>query len=387
MKKHFILILTFFLAVNFYGCKTESTESTVESYLQENSVINYEETPYYYFNDPAERFNNDMRYISEYNAECKRYSFDAGCRRYSDNDDGDTLIYRDYLNGVEITGFEGWDTYIRIPATIEGKAVIKIGGSFFTDEKTGEPMFHGCFFGRTEVREIFIPLKVKEIVFGALNIKGLELIDVDEKNPYYSSKDGILYNKDGTAELCVPDNYIKPDKSYESIPGYMDYISDRFQGDFTSFCGTPGMSNNEKAKDFYRKNVRKSGNYLVTNYLDGICINKVIDMKKWDCKIPEQIEGLPVVKLGSWLDDENNEQPYASIDFNKSNGKPVRMSKTVKYIDRNNLDNGWVYIYYYPIDKDNPYYAADEDAIGMYAIENGVKYPAYYNMYDDYGVY
>lgn len=176
----------------------------------------------------------------------------------------------------------------------------------------------------------------------------------------------------------------KIDDSYKSIAGYKEYISDRDKGEVTSFCGMATiLEKNNKARSYYKNNVRKSGNFLITNYLDGICINKVIDITKWDFKIPEQIEGLPVIKLGSYLDNNDCFRPFASlvgvnVKFVMDEGgyKVVRLSKNVKYIEADNLFRYENYIIY-SVDKENPYYGTDKELTELYAMENGFVQPAY----------
>lgn len=172
--------------------------------------------------------------------------------------------------------------------------------------------------------------------------------------------------------------------SYKSIEGYKEYISNKDKGRITSFCGmSTVLESNDKARSYYKNNVRKSGNFLITNYLDGICINKVIDITKWDFKIPEQIEGLPVIKLGSYLNNNDYSRPFASlvgekVNFAKDEGgyKVVRLSKNVKYIEAVNLYRYENFIIY-SVDKENKYYGTDKELQELYALENGFIQPAY----------
>jgi hypothetical protein len=194
--------------------------------------------------------------------------------------------------------------------------------------------------------------------------------------------DNSINSKKDSSSIVSNYAHTQNDETFKAIPGYKEYVNDRNTGNITSFCGTvPSVSNNKKARAYYKKNVRQSGNYLITNYLDGICINKVVDIEKWDYKIPEQIEGLPVVKLGCWLDGDSIE-PFVVIDQSSYSAKEVQLSKFVKYIDSENLDRYWLYIYY-SVDKTNPYYTTDENLDALYAIENGEKKSAYNYDYSD----
>ena len=60
-------------------------------------------------------------------------------------------------------------------------------------------------FAYSYIKNIFIPQKAKFISDGVLDFTyGAESVTVDEKNPYYSSYDGVLYNKDKTTLISCP---------------------------------------------------------------------------------------------------------------------------------------------------------------------------------------
>ena len=173
-------------------------------------------------------------------------------------------------------------------------------------------------------------------------------------------------------------------KNYKDIPGYIEYISDRNEGRFTSFCGmVPSIYDNKKARSYYKKNIRKAGNFLVTNYLDGICINKVINRKKWDGKIPEKIDGLNVIKLGcNYSSCDGKYCDVKSFTCGKkiySKYSEVFLPKSIKYIDNYNIASEEIR-HCYVVDKDNPYYINDGDL--LYAIDkNGRKHEAHIYSY------
>ena len=173
-------------------------------------------------------------------------------------------------------------------------------------------------------------------------------------------------------------------KNYKDIPGYKEYISDRNEGRFTSFCGmVPSIYDNKKARSYYKKNIRKAGNFLVTNYLDGICINKVINRKKWDGKIPEKIDGLNVIKLG--CNYSSCDGKYCDVKSFTCGKKYILsilkffLPKSIKYIDNYNIASEEIR-HCYVVDKDNPYYINDGDL--LYAIDkNGRKHEAHIYSY------
>ncbi len=62
-----------------------------------------------------------------------------------------------------------------------------------------------AFMGCASLRSIRIPAGVTSIGENAFNgCSSLEAIEVDADNAFYSSRDGVLFDKDGTALLCVP---------------------------------------------------------------------------------------------------------------------------------------------------------------------------------------
>ena len=132
-----------------------------------------------------------------------------------------TYYVKEYLDGWEIVDVisnffyysQDIDTtkqveIIKIPESYKNKKIIKLGGTFEFCE-TGFYDFYNCLNFNYNLKKVYIPSTIKEIVKGTFdeNKDKFERIEVDKKNQYYSSKNGILYNKDGTIELCVPNNH------------------------------------------------------------------------------------------------------------------------------------------------------------------------------------
>lgn len=181
----------------------------VESYRQPGAEIFFKKDPYYNYGDAIDNFQFEPGWdddlYSYYNKNRKEIRLN-----------GDNIVYKDYRNGVEIMQYLSLKKHIIIPEKINGKKVIKLGGFIVGLEPPGyglsdddietSPMAKWpCLFSCTNMENVFIPAGVKEIQYG--NFDGwLKKITVSKKNKYYSSKDGILYNKKGTRKLCVP-NY------------------------------------------------------------------------------------------------------------------------------------------------------------------------------------
>ena len=58
--------------------------------------------------------------------------------------------------------------------------------------------------GSNTVRKVTIPASIKYISYSALTKPGLMQIEVDDRNPYYKSINGVLYSKDGKTLICFP---------------------------------------------------------------------------------------------------------------------------------------------------------------------------------------
>ena len=154
--------------------------------------------------------------------------------------------------------------------------------------------------------------------------------------------------------------------NYAQTDGYTEYISDQNTGceKMPSFSTTPSMFNSEKACEYFKNNSRRSGDYLITNYLDGVCINRYYGDDK-TIEIPEKIDGLNVIKLGSFLEDDVYGAFSDTWDCN------LVIPKTVKYIDSEVLAM-YIMMVDSPynnriksvtIDEDNPYYCSIDSSI------------------------
>ncbi len=159
--------------------------------------------------------------------------------------------------------------------------------------------------------------------------------------------------------------------NYKSEEGYHEYISDSNSGydDAPYFACKSSMINNEKARCYYKENSRRSGNYIITNYEDGICINKCLGDEPMD--IPSEIEGKPVIKVGSYLKNDEVYPAYYDWGF-----CTMKIPKTVKYIEDNFYSYTGPDLYSYnesmkeftlitsiQVDTDNPYYTSKNGSL------------------------
>lgn len=174
-----------------------SCDNYKESYLASDSKINNKNVPYFYYEIVGEETewydNNNVIELK------KSYKYD----------EENMVYYKDYLNGIEIVKCNSLNKNVTIPKSIEGKDVIKFYGYIDKEylEEDLDYSLRSCFDTNTKFKVINIPLTIKEIVKGTFDVETLERIEVDKNNPYYSSKDGILYDKSGKIRLCVPPNH------------------------------------------------------------------------------------------------------------------------------------------------------------------------------------
>ena len=138
---------------------------------------------------------------------------------------------------VEITGYKGSEQKVDVPEKINKKSVTRIGNLAFKDctkitsiampdsvAYIGRSAFYNC----TSLKSITIPDGVKEIGYAAfsecaglvsvkipdnvtkigdsafINCANLTKIDVTAGNKYYSSANGVLFNKDNSELICYP---------------------------------------------------------------------------------------------------------------------------------------------------------------------------------------
>ena len=177
-----------------------------ESYLRKGAKIYFKKDPYFCFCDSF----NTFKFMFGWDEKLYLY-YKNSKKVYKRN--GEKIEYRDYLNGVEIVKFDSKKKIINIPEKIDGKYVIKLGGfvtgfesDYPSDESDGLALIN-CLGYAENQKEVFIPSKVKEILWGMFEHGDLESIEVSKDNKYYSSKNGILYSKNGKRKLCVPSRH------------------------------------------------------------------------------------------------------------------------------------------------------------------------------------
>jgi len=139
----------------------------------------------------------------------------------------DSIIIPKTINKIEEEAFLSCKnlTYIDIPITIT-----EIGESAFEDCKSlqalnlpdslfliGRQAFKGC----DKLKSLIIPASCERIANNAFNLSSVEF-HVDENNPHFTSKDGVLFNKDKSVLIQYPINK----EGYYHIPTSVKKIND-----------------------------------------------------------------------------------------------------------------------------------------------------------------
>lgn len=238
-----IAALIFVMAVVFCGCgnnaekKDNATESSQNELFKKdsnfeydgnNNIVLYKEADYFGFCDYYERlaFSIDGQY-----AGLKEQYFHKGQQvrdeisSYHTAKDNPDYMVKDYEDGIAIVNYLGDDKDVVLPDEIEGKPVVALCGYIEIAGEESDLYFYHYPFTDNDTASVTLPKSLKYIEKGSLYTdidmhdnsleSTMEEIKVDNKNPYYSAEDGLLYNKGKTALLYVPDNY---KKSTVSVP-------------------------------------------------------------------------------------------------------------------------------------------------------------------------
>lgn len=116
--------------------------------------------------------------------------------------------------------YEGTDTNIVVPDTIDGRKVTVLGNSTFqyctqasdiesvTLPDSLTTIEKNAFYNCEKLKSVTIPPNVSSIGLAAfvegLSESSLTEIKVDPENPYFSEKDGVIFSKDGTKLIVFP---------------------------------------------------------------------------------------------------------------------------------------------------------------------------------------
>lgn len=157
--------------------------------------------------------------------------------------------------------------------------------------------------------------------------------------------------------------------NYKNEEGYEEYISDTDAGydDLPYYNCEESMEKSKAALRYYENNSRRCGDYIITDYEDGVCINRYVGFWKWEeISVPETLDGKPVVKIGAYPVD-NGERFYGV--FSGCNDFTLILPSTVKYIGNRTFlfysgivsedeRDDFTLVNSVKVSEDNPYYTA-----------------------------
>lgn len=170
----------------------------------------------------------------------------------------DDFSYTVFGGGVELTAYNGNGGDVVIPQNIDGMPVIKLSYRLFEnrDDITSVTMpeglkiidysvFWGCtglseiiipesvvsigsnaFYGASGLHSIYIPQNVMEIGGLCFGWTSIETIEVSPQNDYFSSVDGVFYDKSGEIMLCYP--CCKPNREFDIPENVIEIYSFAF---------------------------------------------------------------------------------------------------------------------------------------------------------------
>ena len=153
---------------------------------------------------------------------------------------------------------------------------------------------------------------------------------------------------------CTSKDY----SNYKNEVGYKEYTKLGKGSCYVDSFGVQLKLGNKNVQSYLENNMRQSGNYLITNFMDGICINRYVgDITTVD--IPDTIDGKPVIMIGAFINDEKETKgAFAGIEQCK-----LKISKTVKYIDSRVLCDYSNCFEAVEVDKSNPYYCSENNIL------------------------
>ena len=184
---------------------------------------------------------------------------------------GETVFDCQLINDdtkLEIVGYYGEETDVVIPDSIAGYPVTSIGYD----------AFYGCTFETIKINAGIS--NISEYAFyGAPNLKSIE---VSEDNSFYSSENGVLFNKDKTTLICCP---VSNENTSFSIPDTVTVIG------FGSFYGVKNLVSVDAPESVMevRSYAFVNSSVTVINYagsaMSGGKMNIAIDSGIWERNI------------------------------------------------------------------------------------------------------
>lgn len=203
---------------------------------------------------------------------------------------------------------------------------------------------------------------VSEIKVGFAGCLNLEMINVDKDNQYYSSEDGVLYNRDKTELICYPNNkkqqsYVMPD-NLTKIP--WDFSNKNLKSITLSKNITNWGCSSENFENLQELNVNEDN--LNYSSEDGILYNKYkTEIICWPSnKQTEKYITPDNLKILPW-------------DIDLSNLKSITLGKSIEKIDYylGNLNK----LQEINVNEENQHYSSEDGVLFDKNKETLLQYP------------
>lgn len=186
------------------------------------------------------------------------------------------------------------------------------------------------------------------------------------------------------SESKITGSESKNTSDYKSLRGYKEYISDSDKGyeDMPYFNVIDSMEESFEAREYYRANSRECGDYIITDYEDGVCINKFIGQAAYSVNgctidIPATLDGKPVVKIGCYPEYEGfgfEGREDISSPFGGLRDCTLNLPETVKVISAQSIwyvsgimseddQDDLVHLVKINADEVNPYYSSEDGVL------------------------
>lgn len=155
--------------------------------------------------------------------------------------------------------------------------------------------------------------------------------------------------------------------------GYSDY---NISSNDNYLCDEP-LETSENARNYYLDNKRVCDGFVITDFLDGVCINQFLNQSSENniIEVPNEIEGKPVLKVGCSYKTgkgkfDATKDILPALDFAEGQGASlftVKMSKNIKYISKYAFDFLTDPSEFSPVeivvDKNNEYYSSEKGCL------------------------
>lgn len=182
-----------------------------------------------------------------------------------------------------------------------------------------------------------------------------------------------------TAYSAVQYGENKNNTDYKALSGYKEYISDSDKGyeDMPYFYVIDSMEESEEAREYFKANSRQCGDYIITDYKDGVCINQYLGRNTRSLSVPEMLDEKPVVKIGGYPIKSSTDRlnGYEIISaFGGLRDCSLNLPKNVKVITVDSIRsysglfededrNKFPVFKGINVDKENPYYSSEDGVL------------------------